>query len=58
MTQALGTQVHARSDCVVHEAEHLGGGDQRADRVEHPAEHRELPGQAGGDEVRPVDVVG
>ena len=36
----------------------LGGGDQGADRVEHPAEHRELPGQAGGDEVRPVDVVG
>ena len=58
MTQALETQVHARSDCVAHGAQHLGGGDQGADRVEHPAEHREHPGQAGGDEVRPVDVVG
>ena len=58
MTQALGTEVHARSDSVAHVAEHLGGGDQGADRVEHPAEDCELPGQAGGDEVRPVDVVG
>ena len=58
MVPAMVTEALAHSSCGVHGAQHLGGDDQGDDRGEHAAEHREQAGQTGGDEVRPVGVVG